>query len=238
MHALAAVDAISAEQARTGIVRWAGRAENTRGWILRNLAQEGAADDENRSALERAAAIDMSEPMSHAYLDLAAGAMLRLEFDAATRSVEAARALGDKHALAWRHGLRADLYVAQIALATGRAEDALSLAEDVVRAAGAMGVERHRALGGLVVAHASHALGEPVELDGVAALLDIVGRVAGLEAWRLTAEAASTFGQNRWWELAERRADALVRAAGPYADELRRFAAARLDRTRKSTTSG
>ncbi len=238
MRALGAVDAIETEQARTGIVRWAGRAENTRGWILRNLAQHEAADESNFSALERATAIDMAEPMSHAYLDLAAGAMLRSEFDAATGSIDAARALGDRHALAWRHGLRADLYAAQIALATGRAEHALALAEAVVLAAGAKGVERHRALGSLVVAHASHALGIEVDLDQLDALLETIGRVAGLEAWRLTAEAASTFGSDRWWSLAERRADTLAKAAGPYAETLSRFAAARLERTRRSRTSG
>jgi len=236
--ALAAVDAIEAEQKRTGTVRWAGRAENTRGWILRNLGEEAVADDWNLAALEHAAAIEMAEPMSHAHLDLAAGAMLKGEFDEATRSIDAADALGDSHAMAWRHRLRADLYAAEIALSTGRAESALSLAEAVVASAAAMGVERHRALGSLVVVHARHALGMRVDFDRLDALLDIVGRVAGLEAWRLTANAAAAFGVHRWWVLAERRADALALSAGPYAEGIRRVATARLDRTRRSNTSG
>jgi hypothetical protein len=238
VEALAAVDAIEAEQARTGIARWGGRAENTRGWILRNLGEEAAADELNSAALERAGAIEMFEPMSHAHLDLAAGAMLRRRFDDATRSIEAARALGDRHALAWRHSMRADLYRAEIALATGRADEALALAQALVDTAGRMGVERHRALGSLVVARARHHLGMEVDLGRLEALLEALTRVAGLEVWRLTADTAATFGVDRWWALAEKRAEALARAAGPYAEALRRAAAARLDRTRSSSTRG
>jgi len=238
VEALAAVDAIEAEQARTGIVRWAGRAENTRGWILRNIGEEAAADELNEAALERAGAIGMSEPMSHAHLDLAAGAMLRRRYDEAARSIEAARALGDGHALAWRHSMRADLYAAEIARATGRAEEALALAEALVDRAAGMGVERHRALGSLVVARARHDLDMAVDLGRLEALLETLARVAGLEVWRLTADAASTFGVDRWWDLAERRADTLTRAAGPYAGTLRRVASARLDRTRSANTRG
>ncbi|HEY7948032.1 MAG TPA: BTAD domain-containing putative transcriptional regulator [Acidimicrobiales bacterium] len=236
LEALAAVDAIEADQARTGNVRWAGRAENTRGWILRNVGEETAADELNAAALERAGAIGMSEPMSHAHLDLAAGAMLRHRYDEAARSIEAARALGDRHALAWRHSMRADLYAAEIALATGRTEAALTLAGALVDTAGAMGVERHRALGSRVVARARHDLDMPVDLGRLDALLEALAGVAGLEVWRLTADAASTFAVDRWWSLAEGRAEALARVAGPYAETLRRVAAARLDRTRSSNT--
>jgi hypothetical protein len=164
--------------------------------------------------------------------------MMRADFDDASRSIEAARELGDRHALAWRHRLRADLYTAQIALASGRPQDALTLAQAVVDTAATMGVERHRALGSLVVAHASRALGMAVDLDRLHALLEVVGAVAGLEAWRLTADTASTFGNDAWWALAERRADTLARAAGPYAEALRRAASERLDKTRRSNTSG
>src|SRR5271170_8051433 len=140
--------------------------------------------------------------MSHAHLDLAAGAMLRREFDVATSAIESARALGERHALAWRHKMRADLYTAEIARATGRLEDALHLADALVLVTSSMGVERLGALGGLVVARARREMGMPVDLDRLDALLEALGWVAGLEAWRLTAEVASTFGVDRWWGLA------------------------------------
>jgi DNA-binding SARP family transcriptional activator len=238
VQALAAVDAIESEQARTGVVRWAGRAENTRGWILRNLGETELADESNLAALEHATAIDMHEPMSHAHLDLAAGAIMRNDFDAAARSIDAARALGDRHALAWRHHMRADLYTAQIALAGGRCEDALVISEGVVSTGIAMGVQRHTAMGSLLVAEARHGIGLPVDLDRVGDLLESLDRLAALEAWWLTAEAASSFGVESWSGLAERRAARLVRSAGGYAETLRRAVAARLTRTRKSSTSG
>jgi hypothetical protein len=238
MQAMAAVHSIEVEQIRTGIVRWAGRAENTRGWILRNLGEEAAADESNLAALEHATAVDMYEPMSHAHLDLAAGAILRGDFDAARRSIESARACGDRHALVWRHRMRADLYAAQMALATGHAENALTMGEAVVAAGSAMGVARYHTMGQLLVAHARGVLGLPVDLERLEAVLESLGRLAGLEAWRLTANAADAFNVNRWWDLAERRVGALARVAGPYADALRRTAAARLDRTRSSSTRG
>lgn len=190
LRALEAVDAIDAEHRRTGIVRWAGRSENTRGWILRNLGEEGSADESNMAALEHAGAVEIAEPMSHAHLDLAAGAILRGDFAAASRSIESARALGDRHALAWRHRMRGDLYAANVALARGDADEALSIAADLVTKASAMGVERPRVLGGLVVAQAEHALELSVDLDKLDALLEALGRLAGLEAWRLTAGVA------------------------------------------------
>jgi DNA-binding SARP family transcriptional activator len=238
MQAMAAVDAIEVEQARTGIVRWAGRAENTRGWILRNLGEEAAADESNLAALEHATAVDMYEPMSHAHLDLAAGAVLRRDFDAARRSIESARGCGDNHAMVWRHRMRADLYTAEVSLATGRADDALAMAEAVAAAGRTIGVARYEAMGLLLVAQARQALGLPVDLARVEDVLESLARTAGLEAWRLTADAAASFGVERWWELAERRVGALSRAAGPYAEALRRTAAAQLDRTRSSRTSG
>jgi hypothetical protein len=237
VQALAAVDAIEVEQARTGIVRWAGRAENTRGWILRNLGEVEAADESNLAALEHATAVEMYEPMSHAHLDLAAGAILRRDFDAATRSIDSARGFGTSHALVWRHRMRADLYAARIALATGRAEDALTMGEAVAATGCGMGVARYETMSLLLVAHAKQVLGVPVDLQHVEVLLESLGGLAGLEAWRFTAEAAASFGVDRWWDLAERRAAALVRAAGPYAETLRGPAAARLDGTRSSSIS-
>jgi hypothetical protein len=188
--------------------------------------------------LEHAGAIDMLEPVSHAHLDLAAGAIMRGDFDAATGSIAAARALGDSHALAWRHRIRGDLYTAHVALATGRSEDALALGEAVATAGSKVGVERYDTMALLLVAHARQVLGLPVDLGRVEALLDALGRLAGLEAWRLTADAAATFGVDRWWQLAEQRVGALARAAGPYAEALGRAAAARLDKTSSSRHSG
>jgi hypothetical protein len=101
-EALAAARAIEQEEARTGSARWAGRADNLRGWILRNLGEWGQADEANARGLELSTATHMSEPMSHAHLDLASGALLAGDLDRAGAEVAAAEALGDRHAMAWR----------------------------------------------------------------------------------------------------------------------------------------
>jgi hypothetical protein len=57
-------------------------------------------------------------------------------------------------------------------------------------------------------------------VDGALTRLETL---AGLEAWRLTAELAAAAGEDRWWRDAERRAGSLIAHAGPHGEVLRRF---------------
>src|SRR5207245_1861694 len=91
--ALVAVAAIEAHATRIGAVRWAGRADNTRGWILRGLGQWQEADEANAAGLERSTDVGMLEPVAHAHLDLAAGALALGDLAGAAREVEAAESV-------------------------------------------------------------------------------------------------------------------------------------------------
>jgi tetratricopeptide (TPR) repeat protein len=115
--------------------RWAGRAANVRGWILRNLGESAAADESNSVGLAEATAAGMVEAMSHAHLDLGAGLLAAGDLDGATARVDASLALGDSHALAWRHRMRARLYQGEIALGQGDAGAAIASAQMIQREA-------------------------------------------------------------------------------------------------------
>ena len=230
--ALAAAATIDGEASRTGATRWEGRADNVRGWILRGLGEWRAADEANARGLERSAAVGMREPMAHAHLDLAAGALVAQDLDRAVAEVGAAMGLGDRHAMAWRHGLRARLYQAEIALAGGDSERATTVAADLLAEARERGVLRYQSLAGLLLVRARLAAGENVDLAAVDRVLAGLGNVAGMEAWRLTATVAAAAGVERWWALAETRAAELAAHAGPRSSNFERVAAATLERMR------
>jgi tetratricopeptide (TPR) repeat protein len=230
--ALAAIAALDAEATRTAAGRWEGRADNVRGWILRGLGDWRAADEANARSLERSTAVGMPEPMAHAHLDLASGALLSGDLDRATSEVGAALGIGDRHAMAWRHRLRARLYRAEIALASGEGDAAGGLAGELLAEARELGIARYQSLAGLLLARARLAGGDTVDLAGVDRILAGLGRVAGLEAWRLTAAVAAAAGVERWWALADTRVAELAAHAGPRASSFQRVAGATLERMR------
>jgi hypothetical protein len=69
----------------------------------------------------------------------------------------------------------------------------------------------------------------PVDLDAVAADLDLVEKSVAVEAWWWTGEAAADFAVPAWLDVAAGRAERLARQAGEDAGTLRRAAARRLD---------
>jgi hypothetical protein len=237
-EALAEVEAIQRAVARTGAVRWEGRAENTRGWILRGLGLWDAADDANVAGLELSTRVQMVEPMAHAHLDLAAGALAAGDTDRAANEVAAAERLGSAHALAWRHQLRARLYVGEIRLARGDPYGASEIAADVTLQARDKGIARYEVLGRLLGARVLLTAGQPVERNTVDDLLAELTSVAGLEAWRLTAIVAAAGDEPRWWKLAELRVAELSDRAGPYAEQLQKSASATLDDLRRARPWG
>jgi tetratricopeptide (TPR) repeat protein len=231
-EALEAVAAIEAHATRMGATRWAGRADNTRGWILRGLGQWQAADEANAAGLERSADVGMLEPVAHAHLDLAAGALALGDLGRAGREVEAAEAVGGGHAMAWRHRLRARLYRGEMAVDAGCAAEGQETATQVLLESKRIGTRRYTALGGLLLARSRLAAGEPVAEDELDRQLGALREVASMEAWRLTARVAAAANVDRWWALAEQRVAELAAHAGPHAEGLQRVAGTTLARMR------
>ncbi len=79
---------------------------------------------------------------------------------------------------------------------------------------------------------ARRALGLPVDLDEVAADLDLLEASVAVEAWWWTGEVAAELSAPLLLTQAAGRAERLARQAGPYADVLRETAGKRLERWR------
>lgn len=224
--ALIVANDLALEVERVDAERWAGRSDNLRGWVLRNLGATGEADDANERAVEETKALGLIEPLSHAYLDLASGALLGGDSERAASFVQAAAdADADVHAMQWRHRLRRRLLSARIALIDGDTDTALELGGGIADEADSRGIERYRLSGRLLMMHARLAKQESVDMDAVGELLEQLPAVAGLEAWWMTADVAATTGSDRFQALAERRVAELSHYAGDHRDDLERLAA-------------
>jgi DNA-binding SARP family transcriptional activator/tetratricopeptide (TPR) repeat protein len=236
--ALAAFDAASAEIDRQQADRFAGRPENYRAWVLRNLGAGEEADELNWQALEAAEKGGYAEATAHALLDLAESRLRRGALEEAAALVGRVGSLGPVYVNRWRADLRARLLGARLALAHGSLDEAAVLAAAVGQDARALSASRYVVLGRLVHARSRVAAREPEDLNEVARLLDRLVEVAGLEAWWLVAELAGEAGVDAWMVTAERHLATLVRAAGPYADVLSRWAGPRLETIRTESRSG
>ena len=227
-HALTALGMLESAIERMDAARWTPRPPNLRGWIVRNLGDPVQGDDLNEEAIERSRALGLAEPLAHGLLDLAAGRLMAGDADGAVHHLEEARLLEDEeHAFRWRHRLRRRLLEARHALVTADFETAAAGAEQLADDAAALGVPRHELQARLVGAMARHRAGLPCDAEDVDVWLRGLDRVAGMEAWWLTADVAECFGMARWRALAAQRASDLASAAGSFAPSLRRAAAAR-----------
>ena len=230
VEALASVEALEAEIARTGSPRFAGRAANIQGWIVRNLGATSEADDLNQNALEVSDLGALIEPLSHAHLDLATGALGRAEVDDALAHLDAVDAIQHlPHSLRWRHRLRSRLLRTRIAMAGEAWDDAEAEAAGAIEMATGLSATRQLLLAQLLVAEVRLRRRDPVDLAAVETLLDRLPSSAGLEAWRVTADIADAADLDGWRALAQRRAADLASRSGPYrasveADAARRFA--------------
>ncbi|MGE3285380.1 MAG: BTAD domain-containing putative transcriptional regulator [Pseudonocardia sp.] len=228
--ALAVVDRFDAliEGQGEQLARFVGIAANLRGWLLRGLGCEDRARDCNAVAVALLPGPTRDEPRGAGGLDLADGRLGAGDLDGAAAALDRMGWIADwEGSMAWRQRHRLALLTARLALATGDPVAAEKAASGVLADATGRGAARYRALAALVVARARAAQGAPVDRDAVAAALAALDRVAGLEAWWVTAEVAAALDEPRWWALADRRATALVAAAGPYAEPLRRAVGAR-----------
>ncbi|MDQ1567809.1 MAG: hypothetical protein QOF96_2689, partial [Actinomycetota bacterium] len=228
VEALALIDEGRAAALHAGEpgARFVAVQDNLRSWVLRNLGRLDEGDEWTAQALARARQLPatMTEMHYAAWLDRVEGRLLAGDLDGAAAGLaEVAGITGWSGGHAWHHRQRFGVLSARFALDDGDPDRAAEAAAVVIADADQRGTARYHALAMLAAARARLAVGDPVDHDVLDGVLGRLDRLAGLEAWRLTAEMAAAAGADRWWRDAERRAGALVAQAGQHAEGLRRF---------------
>jgi DNA-binding SARP family transcriptional activator len=229
--ALDAFARYTAEVDRRQVPRFEGRAVNFAGWVLRSLGAASEAHECHQTALELGQVGEgITELAIAALLDLAEECIQAGERDAARKNLDQARALlKGELVFGWRLELKHRLLTARLALLSGDPRTALSTASELDATAAALGVPRYVGVARVLAHRARRALGLPVDLDAVAADLDLIEKAVAVEAWWWTGEAAADFAIRDWLNAAADRAERLARQAGEHAETLRRTAAKRLD---------
>jgi tetratricopeptide (TPR) repeat protein len=229
-QALTALERYTAEVTRRQVPRFAGRAVNFAGWVLRNIGAAAEALDHHREALDAAASEGTAEVAIAALEDLAEHCLDTGDLDGAQARLAEARDLmhGDL-VFGWRLGLKHQLISGRLALRRGDAGQALEAARDLEARAAALGIPRYTGAARLLRHRAARALGRPADPAAVAADLGLIESAVAIEAWWWTGEVAADFASRPWLDLAAERAARLARNAGGYADVMRRAAAQRLD---------
>ncbi|HEY2522682.1 MAG TPA: AAA family ATPase, partial [Streptosporangiaceae bacterium] len=229
--ALDAFARYTAEVDRRQVPRFGGRAVNFAGWVLRNLGAAGPAHDHHQRALELGQVGQGIPELAIAALqDLAEEYVQAGDADGAQDRLTEARTLltGDL-VFGWRLELKHQLITGRLALLRGDPETALTVASELETRAAALGLPRYVSVARVLAHRARRALRLPVDLDAVAADLDLVEESVAVEAWWWTGQAAADFAVPAWLDVAADRAERLARQAGEHAGPLRRAAARRLD---------
>ena len=228
-HALAgrpaqALDALArytAEVERRQVPRFAGRAVNFAGWVLRNLGAWREALDHHHQALEAGQGQGTADVTIAALEDLAEQCLETGDPDGArARLAEASALLRGTLVFGWRLRLKHQLLTGRLALLAGDGERALAQARELEARSAALGVPRYTSVARLLAHRANHALGGPADPDAVVADLDLLDGAAAIEAWWWTCDLAGDFAQAAWRDRAADRAARLARGAGGYADGL------------------
>jgi len=228
-QALAAFTRYTTEVERRQVPRFAGRAVNFAGWVLRNLGAGEEALDHHHEALEAGRGQGTADVTIAALEDLAEHCLVTGDPDGAGARLAEASALFDGTLVfGWRLRLKHRLLSGRLALLAGDGERALAQARELESQAAALGVPRYTSVARLLAHRASHALGGPADPGAVAVDLDLLDGAAAIEAWWWTCDLAGDFGQPAWRERAADRAARLARGAGDYADGLLREADRRL----------
>jgi DNA-binding SARP family transcriptional activator/tetratricopeptide (TPR) repeat protein len=228
-EALQAFEHLAEVVERQQLVRFAGRADNYRSWVLRNLGADDEARDASQAAWELVgglADLGHAEAHSHAALDLADAALRAGDLDTALSWLDRMEsAPTSPHVMKWRVDLRHDLLRGRCALAGGDTSAAGELAARVEAEAARLGVPRYARLAEVLAARAELAANGTVDLDRLETTARALAAAAPLESWWLLGEIARDTGERRFLDLASARVDALVAGSGPYADSLRAAAA-------------
>jgi tetratricopeptide (TPR) repeat protein len=228
-QALAAFARYTEEVERRQVPRFAGRAVNFGGWVLRNLGAAGEAAEQHAAALEIAQRQGTVELSIAALEDLAEQSLDAGDADGAqARLAEAAALLQGDLVFGWRLDLKHRLITGRLALLCGNPGQAAAEAGELESRATALGVPRYISVARLLRHRADRALGRPVDLDAVEADLDLLDASVAIEAWRWTGEVAADFAHPAWLERAVDRADRLAQHAEGYSDTLRRHVDQRL----------
>ena len=225
VEALSVVDDLIAASERSGPVgaRFAGPAQNVRGWLLRWAGRAPEADESNHRAVELTTATGtMAEAHYVGLLDLADGCLLRGD---GTGAAALAERLAPMDAwtgtMAWHQRHRLGLLRARLALLDGQPDDAAALAGDVAADAGARGARRYEALASAVLGLADHA----VPLERLDRTVDAIAGCAVLDGWPLVAALGEVRRVDQWRAAAGDLVARVVTASGPAADDVRRLAA-------------
>ena len=228
-QALAAFTRYTAEVERRQVPRFAGRAVNFAGWVLRNLGAWTEALDHHQEALEAGRGQGTTDVTIAALEDLAEQCLDTGDPDgAAARLAQAGALLHGDLVFGWRLQLKHRFISARLTLLRGDAERALAEAGELAARAAELGVPRYTSVARLLAHRANHALGLPVDPGAVAADLDLLDRCVAIEAWRWTCDVAADFAVPAWQDRAADRAARLAQGAGGYADGLLREADRRL----------
>ena len=228
-QALAAFTRYTAEVERRQVPRFAGRAVNFAGWVLRNLGAWTEALDHHQEALEAGRGQGTTDVTIAALEDLAEQCLDTGDPDgAAARLAQAGALLHGDLVLGWRLQLKHRLYRRAAGPAARRRR---TRARRGRRAGGRRDGARRAPV------HqrrpAAGAPGQPrarpaVDPGAVAADLDLLDRCVAIEAWRWTCDVAADFAVPAWQDRAADRAARLAQGAGRYADGLLREADRRL----------
>ena len=231
-HPALALDALArytTEVERRQVPRFAGRAVNFAGWVLRNLGAASQAHDHHCEALEVARRHGTAEVTIAALEDLAEERLDAGDADGAqSRLAEALALLQGDLVFGWRLELKHLLISGRVALARGEAGQALAGARELESRATALGVPRYVSVARLLRHRANRALGRPVDLGAVSADLDLLDASVAIEAWWWTGDVAADFASATWLDRAAARAGRLAGQAGSHAGGLRSAAQQRL----------
>lgn len=210
--------------------RYVPAACNYRAWVLRHLGLGGEADELNERARSLTSSAGAEEPFNQGTLDLADGCLLAGDPDGAARHLAALRGLAaadaadeavevaadeavdEAPAMAWHQHERLALVRARLALARDDGGEAATVAAGLAATAEERGSARHAALGRVLEAQALDLLGDPLDPAEVEARLARLDDLAGLEAWRLTAELGRRGPAPALRAAAARRAATLLAA--------------------------
>ncbi len=216
-------DAIYDDDLGETVRRYQPAAQNMRSWALTACGERGEARELNEAARAGTEAFD--EPRAHATLDLAQLALDDGDLDGAQAWVDRTEvaAHDDAGSMEWHQLQRVGLLTARVAWRAGEADAAEEAAQRILDDARRRGSARSAAQAELLVLVARQSRGDEVPGDRLERVLAAHDRVAGLEAWRATAEAAAVTGVPALAQAARRRAALLVDRAGDRSKSLGRW---------------